>query len=41
MDMGSAGYAAQFKTWLEGIMFGKDGKESHEWGYAIEGESEK
>ncbi|GES58298.1 branched-chain amino acid aminotransferase, cytosolic [Aspergillus terreus] len=41
MDMGSAGYAAQFKSWLEGIMFGKDGKESHEWGYVIEGESEK
>lgn len=36
-----AGYAAQIKSWLESIMFGKDGQESHEWAYTIEGESQK
>ncbi|OJJ46667.1 hypothetical protein ASPZODRAFT_152116 [Penicilliopsis zonata CBS 506.65] len=33
-----AGYAAQIKTWLEAIMYGR---EEHEWAYVIEGESEK
>ncbi|KAF9885696.1 hypothetical protein FE257_012678 [Aspergillus nanangensis] len=37
----NAGYAKQLKTWLEAIMFGKDGKENHEWSYVIEGESDK
>lgn len=36
-----AGYAAQIKSWLESIMFGKDGQENHEWSYVIEGESQK
>lgn len=30
-----AGYAAQIKSWLEAIMFGK---EEHEWAYTIEDE---
>ncbi|PYH99634.1 branched-chain amino acid aminotransferase II [Aspergillus ellipticus CBS 707.79] len=43
LDAGAerAGYAAQIKSWLEAIMFGKDGAEAHEWGYVIEGESQK
>ncbi|KAL2815331.1 aminotransferase [Aspergillus granulosus] len=36
-----AAYAAQIKSWLEAIMYGKDGQESHEWAYLIENESEK
>lgn len=32
-----AGYAAQIKSWLEAIMYGK---EDHEWAYVIEGEVE-
>ncbi|KKK19119.1 hypothetical protein P175DRAFT_0440981 [Aspergillus ochraceoroseus IBT 24754] len=36
-----AGYAAQIKSWLEAIMFGKDGQENHEWSYLIENESQK
>ncbi|KAA8650555.1 hypothetical protein EYZ11_011907 [Aspergillus tanneri] len=36
-----AGYAALIKSWLEDIMYGKDGKENHEWSYVIEGEVEK
>lgn len=30
-----AGYAAQIKSWLEAIMFGK---EEHDWAYTIENE---
>ncbi|KAL4965579.1 branched-chain amino acid aminotransferase, cytosolic [Aspergillus stella-maris] len=37
----TANYAAQVKKWLEAIMYGKDGEESHEWAYRIENESEK
>ncbi|KAL6238770.1 hypothetical protein BDW75DRAFT_200936 [Aspergillus navahoensis] len=37
----TAGYAAQIKSWLEAIMYGKDGAENHEWSYLIENESEK
>lgn len=37
----TAGYAAQFKSWLEAIMYGKDGAEEHDWSYRIENESEK
>ncbi|KAL2834349.1 aminotransferase [Aspergillus cavernicola] len=36
-----AGYAALIKSWLEAIMYGKDGQEAHEWSYLIENESEK
>ena len=32
-----AGYASQIKAWLEAIMYGK---ESHEWGYVVEGEEQ-
>ncbi|KAL4948962.1 aminotransferase [Aspergillus filifer] len=37
----TANYAAQIKKWLEAIMYGKDGEESHEWAFHIENESEK
>ncbi|KAL4749753.1 hypothetical protein BDW72DRAFT_177552 [Aspergillus terricola var. indicus] len=37
----TAGYAAQIKSWLEAVMYGKDGAENHEWSYLIENESEK
>ncbi|RDW90724.1 branched-chain amino acid aminotransferase, cytosolic [Aspergillus mulundensis] len=37
----TAGYAAQIKSWLEAIMYGKEGAENHEWAYLIENESEK
>ncbi|KAL4927587.1 branched-chain amino acid aminotransferase, cytosolic [Aspergillus undulatus] len=37
----TAGYAAQVKKWLEAIMYGRDGEESHKWAYTIENESEK
>lgn len=30
-----AGYAAQIKSWLEAIIYGK---EAHEWGYVVENE---
>lgn len=30
-----AGYAAQIKSWLEAIMFGK---EEHDWAYVVENE---
>ncbi|PLN79710.1 cytosolic branched-chain amino acid aminotransferase [Aspergillus taichungensis] len=33
-----AGYAAQIKSWLEAVMYGKDGQENHKWGYVIEEE---
>lgn len=32
-----AGYAAQVRSWLESIMFGK---EDHKWAYVITGEGE-
>ncbi|RAH74390.1 branched-chain amino acid aminotransferase, cytosolic [Aspergillus aculeatinus CBS 121060] len=35
-----AGYAAQIKSWLEAIMYGKDGQENHKWGFVIEDELE-
>ncbi|KAL3467042.1 aminotransferase [Aspergillus heterothallicus] len=38
---GHAEYAAQIKSWLEAIMYGKDDQENHEWAYLIENESEK
>ncbi|EIT78208.1 aminotransferase [Aspergillus flavus] len=43
LEAGAArgGYAVQIKSWLEAIMYGKDGKENDEWSYIIEGESEK
>jgi branched-chain amino acid aminotransferase len=31
----SAGYAAQIKSWLEVIMYGK---EEHDWAYVVEDE---
>lgn len=31
-----AGYAAQIKSWLGAIMYGK---EAHEWGYVIDNEN--
>ncbi|KAL5343970.1 aminotransferase [Aspergillus crustosus] len=34
-------YAAQIKSWLEAIMYGKEGTESDAWAYLIENESEK
>ncbi|KAI9368827.1 aminotransferase [Aspergillus egyptiacus] len=37
----TAGYAAQIKSWLEAVMYGKDGQENHEWAYVIDNESEK
>ncbi|OJJ58585.1 hypothetical protein ASPSYDRAFT_151896 [Aspergillus sydowii CBS 593.65] len=37
----TAAYAAQIKSWLEAVMYGKDGAENHEWSYRIENESEK
>ncbi|KAL4875766.1 aminotransferase [Aspergillus karnatakaensis] len=36
-----AEYAATIKSWLEAIMYGKEGAESDKWAYLIEGESEK
>lgn len=33
-----AGYAAQIKSWLGAIMYGK---EEHEWGYVIKNEDGK
>lgn len=41
MHINGAGYAPQIKKWLEGIMFGKDGQEAHEWGYVVQDGSEK
>lgn len=32
-----AEYAALIRSWLEGIMYGK---EAHKWAYVIEGEGE-
>ncbi|KAL3474847.1 aminotransferase [Aspergillus californicus] len=37
----TARYAALIKSWLEDIMYGKDGHEGHEWAYLIENEIEK
>jgi branched-chain amino acid aminotransferase len=37
MKKGEIGeYADAFRTWLQGIMWGSDGMESHEWGHVVE-----
>ncbi|KAL5120576.1 hypothetical protein ACEQ8H_001595 [Pleosporales sp. CAS-2024a] len=40
MGKGDIGeYALAFRTWLQGIMWGRDGMEKHEWGHIVEEEA--